>query len=60
MPPDHKNDRSDSILIDSDDVSLITKLTLRPDINALKFDEKSFFKTILGFSPHWDLKNEVS
>ena len=54
LRPNHRHDKSDSILIDSDNVSLMTKLTLRPEINALRFDEKSFFNTILGFSPHWD------
>ena len=39
---------------------MINKLTLRPDINALRFDEKSFFNTILGFSPHWDYKTIAS
>ena len=39
---------------------MITKLNLRPDITALRFDEKSFFNTILGFSPHWDYKNIAS
>ena len=52
--PDHKYDKSDSILNDSDGFSLITKLTLRPEITALKFSQKSFFNTILDFSPHWD------
>ena len=60
LRPDRILDKSDSILIDSDDVSLITKLILRPDITALSFDEKSFFNTILGFSPHWDYKNIAS
>ena len=53
-------DEFDSILIDSDAVSFITKLTLRRDINALRFDGKSFFNTILCFSPHWDFKNIAS
>ena len=57
MQPDHKYDKSDSIFINSDDVSLITKSILRSDNNALRFDEKSFFNTILGFSSHWDYKN---
>ena len=39
---------------------MITKVTLRPDITALKFNEKSFFSKILGFSPHWDYKNIAS
>ena len=49
-------DKSDSILIDSNDVSLITKLNLRPGITALRCDEKSFFNTISGFSSHWVYK----
>ena len=53
---DHIHDESDSIPIDCDNVSLITKLTLRPDITALRFDDKSFFGTILSFSPLWDYK----
>ena len=40
--PDGILDKSDSILIKTDNVSLITNLTLRPDINALMFDGKSF------------------
>ena len=51
---------SDSILTDCVDVSLITKLFLRPDITALKFDEISFFNTILSSSPYWDFKNIAS
>ena len=34
-----------------------TKLIARPGIIAIRFDEKSFFSTILGFTPHWDYKN---
>ena len=60
MRPDNIYDMSDSVLIESDDVSLITKLTVRPEITALKFNEKSFFNTILGFSSHWDYKNFAS
>ena len=33
-----------------------TKLIVRHEINARRFDEKSFFNTILGFSSCWDLK----
>ena len=54
---DHRFDKSDSILIDGDNVSLITKMTLKPHINALRFDEISLFSTILGFSPHGDYKS---
>ena len=30
-----------------------TKLVVRPVIIVIRFDEKSFFSTSLGFSPHW-------
>ena len=60
MRPDQENDKFDSILIDSDDVSLKVKLTIRPEISALRFDEKSFFNTILEYPPHWDNKNLTS
>ena len=56
VQPNHKHDESDSIIIQSDNVTLITKLILRPDIKVLRFDKKSFlifnyhlrFFTILG------------
>ena len=41
--PDHEYERSTSIIIESDDISLITKLRLGPQINVLRFDKKSFF-----------------
>ena len=34
-----------------------TKLNVRPGIIAIRFDEKSFFSTILGFTPSWDYKH---
>ena len=33
------------------------KLLVKPGIIAIRFDEKSFFSTILGFTPHWDSKH---
>ena len=33
-----------------------TKLIVGGDILALRFDQKSFFTSILGLSPHWDYK----
>ena len=56
LRPDRILDKSDSIFIDSDNVSLITTLTLGLDITALRFDEKSLFSTMLGFATHWDYK----
>ena len=34
-----------------------TNLLVRPKILAIRFNEKSFFNTILGFTPHWDFKS---
>ena len=27
--------------------------------NVFRFDEKSFLKTTLGVSPHWDYKQQI-
>ena len=45
------------ILIRLDDVTRKTKLVVRSGIIAIRFDEKSFFSTILGFTPGWDYKH---
>ena len=34
-----------------------SKLTVRPGIIAISFDEKSIFSTILAFTTHWDYKH---
>ena len=39
LRPNHKHDRPDSIIIDSDSVNLIIKLILRYDIKFLRFDK---------------------
>ena len=57
MRPNHEYDKSDSIIIDSGNVSLITKLKLSPRIHALSFDKKSFSNTIIAFTPYCDYKN---
>ena len=56
MRPNYKHDLSDSFFIDSDNVSWITKLKLGPQIMVLRFNKKSFFDTILAFTPNWDYK----
>ena len=33
------------------------KLVVRPGIIAIRFDEKSFFSTVLAFTPAWDYKH---
>ena len=34
-----------------------TKLVITPGFISIRFDEKSFFSTNLGFTPHWDFKH---
>ena len=48
---------SSQILIRLDDITRKTKLVVRSGIIAVRFDEKSFFSTILGFTPGWDYKH---
>ena len=49
---------SDSeILIRLDDITRKTKLVVNSGIIAIRFDEKSFFSSILGFTPGWDYKH---
>ena len=45
------------ISIEFDDITKKTKLVVRSGIIAIRFDEKSFFSTILGFTPGWDDKH---
>ena len=49
---------SDSkILIKLDDFTRKTKLVVGSGIIAIRFDEKSFFSTIHGFTTAWDYKH---
>ena len=45
------------ILIRLDDVTRKTKLVVNSGIIAIRFDEKSFLSTILGFTAGWDYKH---
>ena len=45
------------IVIEYDDFNMKTKLDVKAGIIAIRFDEKSFFTTILGFTPGWDYKH---
>ena len=55
---EHEYPKSDSkIIIEFDDITRKTKLIVRTGIIAIRFDEKSFFNTILGFTPGWDYKH---
>ena len=48
---------SNTIVFEFDDISRKTKLVVSNGIIAKRFDEKSFFSTILGFTPGWDYKH---
>ena len=43
--------------VEYDDITMKTKLVVRYGIIAKRFDEKSFFSTILGFTSGWDYKS---
>ena len=46
-----------AIDIKFEDTNMKTKLVVRPGIIAIRFDEKSFFSTILGFNHGFDYKH---
>ena len=48
---------NNSVDIEFDDITMKTKLVVRPNIVDIRFDENSFFGTILGFNPYWDFKH---
>ena len=48
---------SSELLIEFDDITMKTKLVVRSGIIARRFDEQSFFITILDFNPHWHFKH---
>ena len=48
---------SNTIVIEYDDIKMKTKLDVKAGIIAIRFDEKSFFSTILGFTPGCDYKH---
>ena len=48
---------SNVIDIEFDDITMKTKLVVKHGIIAIRFDEKSFFSTVLGFTPGWDYKH---
>ena len=48
---------SSVIFIEYDDITMKTKLDVRSGIVAIKFYEKSFFSTVLGFTSGWDYKH---
>ena len=42
---------SNVVDIEYDDITMKTKLVVRSGIKAIRFDEKSFFCKVLGFTP---------
>ena len=46
-----------AIVIEYDDINMKTKLVVQSGFIAIRFDEKSFFSTILGFTAGWDYKH---
>ena len=48
---------SNVINIEFDDITRKTKLVVNIGIIAIRFDEKSCFSNILGFTPGWDYKH---
>ena len=48
---------SNMSVIKYDEITMKTKLIVRSGIIAIRFDEKSFFSTVLGFTPGWDYKH---
>ena len=48
---------SNAIDIEFDDITRKTKLVVGPGIIAIRFDDKSFFSTVLGFTPGWVFKH---
>ena len=54
---------TETIQIEYDDISMKTKIILKYIggqkmfvLGTLRFDERSFFHTLLGFTPYWDYK----
>ena len=39
------------------DISMKTKLIVRSEFMARRFDEKWYFSSVLVFRPHWDYEN---
>ena len=53
------SDQEGTIQIEHDDITMKTKLILTRfggTFGTLRFDERSVFNTLLGFTPYWDYK----
>ena len=51
------HDTNYPIDIENDDISMKKKRNIRISIGVVKFDEKSFFSTLLGLTSCWDYKH---
>ena len=52
-------DHEGTLRIEYDDISMKTKLILTRFVETfetLRLNEKSFFNTLIGFTPYWDYK----
>ena len=50
---------SNVIVIEIDDITTKTNLVVIPGIIAIRFDEKSFFNTLFGFTSGWNYKHYI-
>ena len=48
---------NNTVVIQFDDITVKVKLVVRPGVIAIKLDEKSIFRTILGFTSGWNYKH---
>ena len=60
------NVNNESMQVEYDDISMKTKTILKYFgerkmfvLGTLRFDERSFFHTLLGFTPYWDYKHST-
>ena len=53
IQPNNKYEKSDSIIMKCDNNTMKTNLIVGHGINAMRFDKKSLFSLVLGFSPYW-------
>ena len=56
LQPEYGKDHH-TIVISFDDITMKPILIVRRGIIAIRFDEKSFFSTMLGFTSGWDYKH---
>ena len=55
------DDHKGNIQIEYDEINKKVKLILSSNsFGTLRFDDKSFFHTLLGFDPYWDYKSTIA